>query len=336
MEEVTGSSPVGSTKENASSKDGAFSLGLYDKQALTKMPKPGMIGYSRLGIFISKPEDFLARKIRIRDNRTLTKEQADNMDVSAVFLMVLSFLSCSSWVPSMGMLEMMDCIFVQAFGRNMFKDDELGRELWKILNDCNQDVTQAFTMLKYQGFDPGATNRAIARFVMKLHNLFHVPIITQWEVAYAMFEIDSAWYMEHVADVDVIWPPELGYFATWHVKVISKQRMLARECSRPLEIAAPAMLARAVLTIWKTGVVPIVLSSATLKAEGLDVMDKKSVQSWTTSMTAWIVKREVLGRAAHIATHIAPFLSVLPGTPGNWIRFTPPGFFRHIFATSRT
>jgi hypothetical protein len=236
----------------------------------------------------------------------------------------------------MGTLEMIDCIFVQAFGRNMFQDKDLGKILWKILNECNQDVIRTLTMLKYQGFDPGATNRAIARFVMKLHNLFGVPIITQWEVAYAMFEINSAWYMEHAADIDVIWPPELGYFATWHVKVISKQRMLARGCSRPLEIAAPAMLARAVLTIWKTGVVPIVLSSAMLKAEGLDVMDKDSIQPWTTSMTAWIVKREVLGRIAHIVTHIVPILSILPGTPGNWIRFTPPGFWKRTASTGHS
>ena len=264
------------------------------------------------------------------------------MEVSGVILMVLSFLSCTSWIPGMGTLEMMDCIFVQAFGRNTYKDDELGRELWTILNSCKQDVVQAMTLLKYQGFDPGKSNRAMAHFVMKLHKWFNVPIITQWEVAFAMFELDSAWYLEHSCNVDVIWPPEQGNFATWHVKVNSKQRMLTRGCSRPLEIAHPAMLARAVLTIWMTGVIPVVLPSAILIKEGLWVWDENSVQSWTTSFGAWIKEREVLGRIISLFIHFFPFVrgfvpqSIRNQLPGNWIRFTPPGFWKHVFTLGRT
>ena len=244
-----------------------------------------------------------------------------------------SYFSTLPWIPGWGLLKRADCIFAQAFGRNHFTDNELGRVLWRLRSQTRLDEYQTLLLLNQQGFDPGARNRALARFIRLVHSKRGVPIIAQWEVVCALFQHDPAWYLEHRAQIDCVWPPVEGYFATYHVKLLSQERMAARGCRSPLEVAHPAMVSRAVLTIWKTGVRPVVLPVSPLKfwQHELWVWDKNSVQPWTRSFLHWW-KREAIGRVGLLVAHVLPFIpfrELAPKRlrqliPGNWIRFTPP------------
>lgn len=234
------------------------------------------------------------------------------------------------WCPSWGSTKDADCIFCQAFGRNRWADDELGPVLRRLRAQARWDDRQTLLLLKEQGFDPGDSNRALAEWVRNTFNRHPVAIMAQWEVAFALFERWPKWYLKHHPQIDCLWPRAEGYFSTYHVNLLAKERMLARGCKRPLEVAHPAMLARAVLTIWKTGVRPVVARVRFGHHENsLWVWDKNSVQPWTRSFGHWW-KREMLGRAIHVVTHVLPFTyNLAPARirtriPGNWIRFTPP------------
>ncbi len=210
---------------------------------------------------------------------------------------LLPFLPC---VPRIGKVEDADCMFVQAFGRNGLPDEGLGRFLHQMRNGDRDDI-DTFGKLVQHGFDAGASNKVLAQYVMKLYELLNIPIIAQWEVVYAMMFLDSSWYIENLHRIDCIWPPEDGYFATKHVKTMSKECMLARGCCRPLEVAHPAMIARAVPVIWKLGMNPVVVPIFpwSFWEDALWAWDKDSIQPWTRGFRAWVL-REPLGRVHHI------------------------------------
>jgi hypothetical protein len=222
-------------------------------------------------------------------------------------------------IPGIGSTADADCIFVQALGRNSFPDEGLGKGLAQLRRKAGPHDLKAFNHMKAFGFDPGESNRALARMAMKRSGQLRIPIIAQWEVVYAIWEMNSGWYVHHLNKIDCLWPPEGGYFSTRDVKIMSKERMLARGCRRPLEMAHPAMIARAVTILWKLGISPIVEPVSVLDfwKSNLWVWDKKSVQPWTRGLfhlpdldlpvgeyikglrEVWIV-REWLGRIHHI------------------------------------
>ena len=228
------------------------------------------------------------------------------------------------YVPQIGSVRESDCIFVQAFGRNAIPDDRLGKELWTLRSRVNFSDAETFALLRKQGFDVGASNRALADRAVTLASahLFHIPIIAQWEVVYAISGMHPEWYEQNAHLIDCIWPPQEGYFATYHVKRISVERMRARGRKRPLELAHPAMLARAVPIIWKCGARPCVegIRPWNFWRNELWVWDDFSVQPWTRRflphlvltprdlIRLWIV-RESLGRVHHI---IHRFVALLP------------------------
>ncbi len=256
------------------------------------------------------------------------------------------FRTFAASVPRIGMTESMDCIFVQAFGRNHFTDDELGGIINSLILKCGNDDYALLQALDRMNFNPGKANRALARYVMKIVEIFDdLPvIISQWEVVYAIYEIDLKWYLDHRQKIDAIWPPHEGYFATWHVKLASREKMRARALSRPFEVAHPAMIARTIPILWAIDVNPIVeqISSGNAVNHELWVWDEDSIQPWTCNFAAW-KKRELLGRLGHVATHIwgvrQLIFAIKPHLPrhlqqmipGNWIRFFPP---RHRIAES--
>jgi hypothetical protein len=248
------------------------------------------------------------------------------------------FLSFMPAVPGLGKLLDADCIFVQAFGRNKYTDEELNKVLGKFRKMAKYNDLETFKLLRQDGFDPGKSNLSLGLYAMRLYNLLNgAPIIAQWEVAYAIFQTDSVWFMRHTRFIDCIWPPEEGYFATAHVKQESKEKMVARGRVRPVEVAHPAMITRAVPIIWGTGVSPIVeeIRLGEAKNHLLWVWDENSVQPWTTSWSAW-QKREFVGRMAHIFTYclarvglLYSFISLVPEkfrgmVPGDWIALRPP------------
>lgn len=222
------------------------------------------------------------------------------------FVLFLAYLvpflpSC----PAIGRLKNGDCIFVQAFGRGSIADNDLGKALWDILKRTST-LDETFTILKYGGFRPGMSNRALAKYSMKLSDRLRVPIISQWEVAYCIWEDNPEWFFAHQSDIDCLWPPEFGYYATWHVKLASCERMRTRGKNYPIEVSHPAMLARATAIIYSIGVRPIVepVSMLAFFRHPLWVWDRDSIQPWTTKfiglnpINSWLV-REIFGRFVH-------------------------------------
>ncbi|HXV26409.1 MAG TPA: hypothetical protein VD862_00035 [Candidatus Paceibacterota bacterium] len=214
-------------------------------------------------------------------------------------------------VPAFGKREDADCVYAQAFGRNSLSDDELGATLYRLRTEVDMDDWQAFTLLAYRGFDPGKSNRAIARYCKRAVRERRIALIGQWEVMYAIWDEDPAWYYDHRELLDIVWPPREGYFATRHVKLLSRECMHKRGCSRPLEVAHPAMVTRAVSVIWALGVTPIVepVKPFRFHRHELWVWDGDSVQGWTRRFRSWVI-RELAGRAHHLLV--------------GWLALTPP------------
>lgn len=221
---------------------------------------------------------------------------------TVVRLWICYFLPFLPIVPRIGNPEEADCLFVQAFGRNEFDDRSLGKVLWDVRSQAGMDDVEAFNMLVYRSFNPGKPNRALARVAMRLSDWLSIPVIAQWEVVFAIFQMAPEWYFANRGRIDSIWPGKEGYFATHHVKVFSREKMLGRGLSRPLEVAHPSMVARAVPVIWKLGMNPIVQGMSLWKfwTHELWIWDKESVQLWTRSFALWLL-REIPGRAHHVA-----------------------------------
>ncbi len=246
------------------------------------------------------------------------------------------YLSFWPAVPGFGSVADADCLFVQAFGRNDYTDDELGKVIFRLRTEAKLDDLETLALLKQAGFRAGKSNSALASYAMRLHNqLGNVPIISQWEVLYAAYDLDPVWVMENINDLDFIWPPEEGYFATAHVKSMSKRMMEARGCNKPLEVAHPAMITRAVPIIWGCGVTPIVEEISKGEEHELWVWDEESVQPWTRNWDSWKT-REFVGRVAHVVSHLFGLVGILPlvrnslpsqirkQLPGDWIAFWSP------------
>lgn len=191
--------------------------------------------------------------------------------------------------------------FVQSFGRNSIPDSDLGEVLWNIRTNAAMNDLATFVELDTQGFDPGKPNLMLAGQAMELAEEHGIPIITQWEVAYAIYEIDLSWYLDHSSQIYTIWPDrDSSYFTTREVKRLSVEKMRELGLSHPLEIAHPAMKARAFLIIEKLGVVPITQSvSWRCWDDLLWQWDENSVQPWTRDFFHWKI-REVQVRVHHV------------------------------------
>lgn len=220
------------------------------------------------------------------------------------------FLPILPAAPIVGRPADADCIFAQAFGRNCFPDDMLGEFLQRG-RKANLVELAVLMWLKKMNFQPGKPNLALALKAKQLCDRYNLPVIAQWEIAYALFLLDEQWYLSHQGVIDCIWPPPDGYFSTYHVKKLSIQRMRGRGCQEPIELAHPAMLVRAVMTIWKLGICPVVLgvSPAFFWPDDLWAWDWNSVQRWTKCFLFWLV-REIPGRARVIQL--------------KWVAFFPP------------
>lgn len=87
-----------------------------------------------------------------------------------------------------------DVIIIQAFGRNSILDSELysigqlrklGNNDWLTINKLRQGPIN---------FDPGEPNTDLALECQDLVDKYHLPVITQWEVAAAL---GPNWYEKH-------------------------------------------------------------------------------------------------------------------------------------------
>jgi len=260
----------------------------------------------------------------------LEETMAKRENANDVALVWKHFLRVSHpGAPSIGNLVDAVCILVQAFGRNMFSDSELVPVLKEALSRY-KDELEVLRYLQRLGFDPGLPNLRLAALAMRLCDQLKIPIIAQWEVVYAIFQLDAQWYLDHTSLIDTVWA-DSRYFSTYHVKAASKKFMVKRGLhGRPLELAHPAMLARVIPILWKLGLDPIVIGidPATIHSHELWVWDEHSVQPWTRTFELWN-KREKPGRVALMLTHLfGPAANLLPkispALPGNYIAFRPP------------
>jgi hypothetical protein len=229
---------------------------------------------------------------------------------------LLPFLPCC---PKIGNIEEGDCIWIQAFGRNSWPDEELGKIICDILKKSSS-LSEAFTFIRYLGFDPGSVNKALSKHAVSLAKRYEVPISGQWENIYCIWESDLEWFLDNQNEIDCLWPPELGYYATWHVKLESRERMRARHRKRPIEVCHPAMAARAIAIIWKlrVNVITEAVYPWNFWKNPLWVWDINSVQAWTTAFIRladpreWWLSRESYGRYFH---HLIQ---------KRWVSFWPP------------
>lgn len=228
---------------------------------------------------------------------------------------LMPFFPCA---PKIGELRDADCIFVQAFGRNSMPDDKLGQKIWEVLRKANS-LSEVFTFLSYSGFEPGKANEALAKKIVRLAKKYSIPIIAQWEVVYCIWLTQRLWFADNEKDIDCLWPPEMGYYATFDVKLASRQKMRERNKKRPIEVCHPAMTARAIPILWKIGVNVVVepIQPWSFFKEELWVWDDKSIQPWTRGfirlkwINDWWLIREMFGRFIHHPIK-------------GWVSFIPP------------
>lgn len=204
------------------------------------------------------------------------------------------------FLPEIGDERKADCIFAQAFGRNGIDDKNLGFVLWSLRAKTHKKDQETFAILKKQGFKPGAANRAIAwHCITQFVNHLGLPLIAQWEIVYTIWEIDPDWYKQNQTLIDCLWPPVKGYFSTFYVGLAAMPYMSRRGCSRPLNVAHPAMAVRAAMILWRLGIKPVAQRIPMWKfwKHPLWVWDKNSVQIWTKIFIPHWLIRETPGRA---------------------------------------
>jgi len=194
-----------------------------------------------------------------------------------------------------------DCIFIQAFGRNAWTDEQL----IGILEDNGAMLYHdAMEVLHRDGFDPGQSNRDLARTAWTLYFDRPLNLYAQWEVAYAMWEAEPKLYrelLEQTGRIHILWPRG-SYYPTWMVKQDSIELAVDLGLTHPIELAHPDMVARATAILWRLGVRPSLHIAAI-------AYDCKSVQPWTRSQRNWWL-RNLLGHVHHILHR--------------WVRLNPP------------
>jgi hypothetical protein len=186
-----------------------------------------------------------------------------------------------------------DVITIQAYGRNSIPDAELylvGQLRQLIGNDW-------LTIKKLRQVpiycDPGEQNFSLALECQDLVDRYHLPIITQWEVAAAF---GPHWYKKHKENVFCVWPPTEPQvrFSTYEVKEETKKIMKAHGWKKPIELAHKRQIVRNFLIVRKLINTPIITAQKT------DDFDPGSVQKWTRRPGFWFVGYEPWVRAHHI------------------------------------
>lgn len=184
-----------------------------------------------------------------------------------------------------------DTVLVQAFGRNSIPDKELPEV--DRLHRTSEDDVEAFMRLQIDGFDPGESNRALAKVIMRreLNDKTVIEPVVQWEVAYAMWELSPLKYAAYSRYIHTVWP-ESGFYPTFQVKADSIKTMDELGLYNPKEFAHRDMMVRALGILAKQGVEadPLV---------GQIPFDSHSVQAQARGPAPWII-RETLTRGEHI------------------------------------
>lgn len=184
-----------------------------------------------------------------------------------------------------------DAVLVQAFGRNSIQDKELPEV--DRLHRTSEDDVETFVQLQIDGFDPGESNRALAKVIMRreLSEGAVIEPVVQWEVAYAMWEMNPLKYAAYSHYIHTVWP-QSGFYPTFEVKADSIKTMDELGLYNPKEFAHRDMMVRALGILAKQGVEadPLV---------GRIPFDSLSVQAQARGPVPWTI-RETLTRGEHI------------------------------------
>lgn len=196
--------------------------------------------------------------------------------------------------PNIGRIEDADCLYIQAFGRSMYTDQELQGLTW-LCRESSMTDDEKFIELKARGFTPGESNLELAFAGRELVQDRKLMAFMQWEVAYALWAEYPQWYAKHRDFLIALWPSvAVSYFPTVEVKRQSREMARAHGKNRPMELANSWMIVRGALIVAKLeGQLPIV------RDMNLLMIDPSSIQGWTRAWWRWL-PREFAGRCLHI------------------------------------
>ena len=186
-----------------------------------------------------------------------------------------------------------DVIIIQAFGRNSILDSELysigqlrklGNNDWLTINKLRQGPIN---------FDPGEPNTDLALECQDLVDKYHLPVITQWEVAAAL---GPNWYEKHKKNIYCIWPPTRPQkrFSTREVISLTAEIMAKQGWKKPVVLAHKRHITRVYLIAKK-----LLAKSPAVVAQKTKCFDSQSIQKWTRNWLLWFVY-EMIGKGYHL------------------------------------
>lgn len=192
-----------------------------------------------------------------------------------------------------------DALLVQAFGRNMFEDDDMMSEIVEKRRDLGSDEAM-FQHLAEIGFDEGDSNRALADAAADIlrDRSSSVEQILQWEVSFSLRQRYAQLFAINQSAIHTLWPKS-NFYPTIDVKKDSVEIMRRRGLYNPLELAHPDMTIRAMGILGKLGVA----------ADAMEVavpFDEHSTQNQTRDTRSW-VKHEFPTRVHHVITNRVRF-----------------------------
>lgn len=199
------------------------------------------------------------------------------------------------WLPRVVGYE--DVTVSPAFGRNQITEAELptvadARKVYQ------SDEATFAEFLKKNGFDPGSSNRDIAKVVagQLLNPNVNIQQVMQWEVAYSLWEAHPDIFQKYRPAIHVVWPKngvgekDTGY-ETYKVMADSIAVMEDEGLFNPNVLSHPDMSIRAYGVGSRQGIQMNPL------AYGISY-DENSAQPWTRNATAFGT-REAADRAEH-------------------------------------
>jgi len=194
-----------------------------------------------------------------------------------------------------------DFICPQAFGRNTYSDRKVGMIVGSIIESLHNSQIDTFRALFSRGFDPGTPNKALALRCLELAKASPMtgprPVIGQWEVLYAMWEIDQKWYEDHEKMLCSIWPPIQGYLGTRGMLLIVRDIADTHSLKMPVLVAHAEHIQRCFFIARKVFGYPVATDHSLIR-DDTRCFDQRSVQKWTRNEGAWL-RYEMMARVHH-------------------------------------
>ena len=199
-----------------------------------------------------------------------------------------------------GSNQKFDFICPQAFGRNTWLDSEVGRIAEGRRDESDHDDLAIFESLEGDDFDPGRPNWLLAEQCVRLWLQHNVPIIGQWEVLYAVWQLNKVAYREHRELFCAIWPSSCEYLGTRGMLLEAWRIALNVFCvPKPRVVAHPEHIQRCYFLARKIfGAENVSIWVSSEQECDRCWFDSQSVQWWTRGPIRWLAY-EMLVRIHH-------------------------------------